>query len=164
MRPWNPPAALPRVRHDERTPFLGQFDPARITRRDRSLLTDALRAGLVSPEDLATRLGIAVCTANEWAGLERAAEIRPDLERRAWLASQGLRTQALATAELLAQESPLIVSHRAIERSLCSKARSKIVPVLMHRVREALPEIRIQNMSGVGFRWTSDLPWEEVVP
>ena len=161
MKSWSPPAPLPGVRPDARRQFLGQFDLSRrITRRQRALLGDALRAGLVSPADL-ERLGIAVCSSHEWAGLDRPAEIRPNPSRRAWLAARGLRTQTLAVAELLAQESSLLVSHRAITLALRSKARSRLVPVLICRARAALPDVTIANAHGIGFRWVGDLPRED---
>ena len=118
-----------------------------------------MRTGIVSPGDL-ERLGISPLTAADWMRLDRPAEIRPDPVRRAWLESRGLSNQALTTAELLAQESGLIVSHGAIMACLRSKARSKLVPVLMHRVRKALPDIKIANAHGIGFRWTGGAPWE----
>ena len=121
MIPWNPPAPLPRVRPDPRRRFLGEFDCSkRITRRQRALLTDALKAGLVSPEDLAARLGIAPCTSECWRGARLPIEVRPDPARRAFL--EVPRTQA-ATPDRGRGDFPGARSAR-IDRS--SPARASI--------------------------------------
>jgi hypothetical protein len=156
-----PPAALPRVRADSRGRFLGQFECSkRITRRQRELLTDALKTGLVSPEDLAERLGIAPCTSESWTGAILPVEVRPDPARRAFLESRGLRLQPLTVAEVIFQERGLLVSHSALLLALRSNAAPGLVPVLVHRVRAALPGLRIENIHGVGFRFRGELPWE----
>ena len=152
---------LPRVHSpSERSKFFAGFERnRRITKAHRTMMVHALRDGIVTPEDLAEFFGLSPYTVEEWAGARRPVDLIPDPERKAWLAAQGLSGQPLTVAELLMQEHGLIVSHGAILAVLRSQARSKLVPVLMHKVRNALPDLKIDNVHGIGFRYRGELPW-----
>ena len=153
--------ALPKVQvADGRSRFFAGFERnRRITKAHRTMMVHALRDGIVTPEDLTEFFGLSPYTVEEWAGARRPVDLVPDLERKAWLAAQGLSGQPLIVAELLMQERGLIVSHGAILAVLRSQARSKLVPVLMHKVRHALPDLKIDNVHGIGFRYRGELPW-----
>lgn len=156
------PTPLPRCRSDARLRFLAEL-PApggRITRRAKSIMTDALRCGLITPEDLRDRVGIAVCTAECWAGARLLVELREDPGLDAWLAAQGLRLQPRTVAALIIGEQGLLVGFEAILLALRSDASPGLIKVLMNCVRAALPdEARIESAHGVGFRYRGPKLW-----